>query len=159
MPELILDQFLPYRLNRLAAAISHGARQVYAQDYDLTIPEWRVLATLGEFPRLTAKAIGAHSAMHKTKVSRAAKALEDRRWLARETNNDDRREEFLTLTKQGQDAYHHLVPKMLAFEQTLRASLGRDGTQAVLDAIVRLEQIFGFSSPKITAPRITPPPR
>jgi DNA-binding MarR family transcriptional regulator len=145
MAALVLDQFLPYRLNRLASAISHDARQVYAQDYDLTVPEWRLLATLGEFDRLTAKAIGSHSAMHKTKVSRAAKSLEDRRWLVREINETDRREEFLTLTKQGRDAYRHLVPKLLAFERTLCAKLGQDGTQVVLDAIARLEQIFRMS--------------
>ena len=86
MTKLKLETFLPYRLNRISAAVSREFRSVYGPDFDLTVPEWRVLATLGQFEVATAKAIGAHSAMHKTKVSRAVKALEDRRWLRRRRN-------------------------------------------------------------------------
>jgi DNA-binding MarR family transcriptional regulator len=79
MAKLQLEAFLPYRLNRLAAAVSQEFRSVYGPHHDLTIPEWRVLATLGQFEAMSAKAIGRHSAMHKTKVSRAVRALEERR--------------------------------------------------------------------------------
>jgi DNA-binding MarR family transcriptional regulator len=71
--------------------------------YDLTVPEWRVLATLGEFQELGATAIGSHSCMHKTKVSRAVRALEGRRWLKRREVPQDRREELLSLTRLGQE--------------------------------------------------------
>ncbi|MDG2570854.1 MarR family winged helix-turn-helix transcriptional regulator, partial [Vibrio parahaemolyticus] len=73
MTKLQLEQFLPYRLNRIASAVSQDFRSVYGPHLDLTIPEWRVLATLGQFEEMGAKAIGRHSAMHKTKVSRAVR--------------------------------------------------------------------------------------
>ncbi len=126
MTKLKLETFLPYRLNRISAAVSREFRSVYGPDFDLTVPEWRVLATLGQFEVATAKAIGAHSAMHKTKVSRAVKALEDRRWLRRRQNDEDRREELLQLTDLGRGIYLKIVPKAEAFEKRLIASLGDD---------------------------------
>ena len=47
---------------------------------------------------MTAKAIGAHTHMHKTKVSRAVALLEKRRLVARRANREDMREAFLSLT-------------------------------------------------------------
>ena len=70
--------------------------------YGLTRPEWRTLAALGSSGRMTATEVGIHSTMHKTKVSRAVFALEQRRWLKRTQDEDDRRIEHLELTAAGQ---------------------------------------------------------
>jgi DNA-binding MarR family transcriptional regulator len=140
MAELELEHFLPYRLNRIAAAVSLDFRSVYGPHHDLTIPEWRVLATLGQFEAMSAKAIGQHSAMHKTKVSRAVRALEERRWLRRRPSAEDRREEILTLTPQGASAYRQIVPKALAFERRILDELGPEAVP-LLEALTRLEEI------------------
>ena len=89
---------------------------------------------------MSAKEIGRHSAMHKTKVSRAVRALEERRWLRRRPSAEDRREEILTLTAQGEKAYRQIVPKALAFERHILDELGPDG-DSVLHALRRLESI------------------
>ncbi|MBS4047026.1 MAG: MarR family transcriptional regulator [Alphaproteobacteria bacterium] len=104
MSKLELESFLPCRLMRIAATISQEFRAEYGQRHDLTIPEWRVMATIGQFEAVNAREIGRHSSMHKTKVSLAVKTLEERRWLQRQTSNIDRREERLTLTALGSDA-------------------------------------------------------
>jgi DNA-binding MarR family transcriptional regulator len=56
-----------------------------------------VLVTLGQFGVMTGKAIGAHTHMHKTKVSRAVAFLERRKLIARRINRGDMRESFLSL--------------------------------------------------------------
>ncbi|MCL2429858.1 MAG: MarR family transcriptional regulator, partial [Alphaproteobacteria bacterium] len=117
-------------------------KTVYGRHYDLTVPEWRVLATLGEFQELGATAIGAHSCMHKTKVSRAVRALEGRRWLKRREVPQDRREELLSLTRLGQGAYAEIIPRAIAFEQALLGRLG-DDAQGLLAALDRLEADVG----------------
>ena len=126
MADLALESFLPYRLNRIAAAVSQDFRSVYGPHHDLTIPEWRVLATLGQSEKISAKEIGRHSSMHKTKVSRAVRALEERRWLTRRESEEDRREEILSLTAQGRKVYNDIVPKALAFEKQILDRLGPD---------------------------------
>ncbi|MGJ4855246.1 MarR family winged helix-turn-helix transcriptional regulator [Labrys sp. KB_33_2] len=138
MAKLTLENFLPYRLNRIGAAVSRDFRAVYGPEHDLTVPEWRVLATLGEFDEMGAKAIGAHSSMHKTKVSRAVRALEERRWLKRRESMEDRREEILSLTPLGRRVYAEIVPRALAFEAALLAALGPEA-KALLRGLDKLE--------------------
>lgn len=144
MPSLTLENFLPYRLNRIGAAVSVTFRAVYRDTYGLTVPEWRVLATLGQFEAMGAKAIGQHSAMHKTKVSRAVKALEERRWLVRQTNEADRREETLRLTHLGRQAYEKIVPEALAFERQLLRDLGPEAAAGVIKALDELERVLAL---------------
>lgn len=134
----VLEEFLPYRLNRLAAKVSAGTRAIYRRRYDLTVPEWRVLALLAAVDHLTSAEIGRASAMHKSKVSRATHALEERRWLTRELNRQNRREEFLSLTKLGRAAFQEIAPDVIAFEQKLIAGTGI-GKDEMLDMIARLE--------------------
>ncbi|MEP1444391.1 MAG: MarR family transcriptional regulator [Hyphomicrobiales bacterium] len=104
-----LSGFWPYALNQAAEALSLGFQSVYRKKYAMTRTEWRVLAHLGEFGRLSAKDICERASLHKTKVSRAVVALEDKRWLERSTNEKDRRAEYLILTKAGVQAYHDLT--------------------------------------------------
>ena len=61
------------------------------------------LVTLGQFGVMTGKAIGAHTHMHKTKVSRAVALLEKRKLVVRRANRADMRESFLSLTGRPSD--------------------------------------------------------
>jgi DNA-binding MarR family transcriptional regulator len=78
--------------------------------------------------------------MHKTKVSRAVRALEERRWLKRRPSEEDRREEILMLTTLGQKAYREIVPKALAFERRLLDQLGPEA-EPLMEALEHLEII------------------
>lgn len=137
---LILEDFMPYRLNRLADAISRDFARIYRDRYGLTRPEWRTLAALGQHGTMTATEIGAHSAMHKTKVSRAVAALEKRRWLVRKADANDRRVERLSLTKAGQRVYGELIPVAAAFEAGMLDKLGARQREAVLKGLAALEK-------------------
>src|SRR5690349_7090236 len=108
---LDLDSFLPYRLDILADAVSRALSRLYKDRYGLAVPEWRVLAHLGQYAPITAKAIAAHSRMHKTKVSRAVAALEGLGLVRRAGSDEDRREERLSLTPKGKAAYDDLAPR------------------------------------------------
>ena len=107
---LRLDDFLPYQLNVVASLVSQALSRLYAERYGIGVPEWRVLVTLGEFETMTGKAIGEHSHMHKTKVSRAVALLEKRKFLVRRVNRSDLRESFLSLTPEGRAIYDDLAP-------------------------------------------------
>ena len=137
---LSLEEFLPYRLNRLADAVSRDFSRLYRDRFGLTRPEWRLLATLGQYGTMTATAIGQHSAMHKTKVSRAVTALEERRWLRRTPDATDRRVEHLTLTKAGEDAYRELVPLAREFEQRILEQMRPAEKSAIISGLAALER-------------------
>ena len=119
MAALKLEEFLPYRLNVVASLVSQALSRIYAERYGIGVPEWRVLVTLGQYGMMTGKAIGAHSHMHKTKVSRAVALLERRKLVSRRANRADMREAFLSLTPAGREIYQDLAPVALAFARQL----------------------------------------
>lgn len=116
---LKLETYLPYRLNVAAMLASQAFARIYEERHGIGIPEWRVLALLGEYGTMTGKAIGVHAHLHKTKVSRAVAALERRKLLARRANRTDMREVFLSLTPAGRAIYEDLVPVAEAFARRL----------------------------------------
>jgi DNA-binding MarR family transcriptional regulator len=133
---LKLEEFLPYRLNVLAALTSQALSGIYAHRYGIGVPEWRVLVTLGQFGMMTGKAVGAHSHMHKTKVSRAVALLEKRKLVSRRINRSDMREAFLSLTSTGRAMYEELAPIALDFATRLFEVLD-PADRAAFDRAVR----------------------
>lgn len=116
-PTLHLEKFLPYRLNVVGFFASRALGRIYGAHFGIGIPEWRVIAQLGEFGKLTSRDIGELSQMHKTKVSRAVAELDRRGLIMRAENRADRRESFVALTAPGQRIYAQIVPLALAFEE------------------------------------------
>jgi DNA-binding MarR family transcriptional regulator len=137
---LKLEQFLPYRLNVVASLVSQALSRIYAERYSIGVPEWRVLVTLGQYGMMTGKAIGAHSHMHKTKVSRAVALLEKRKLVARRANRADLRESFLTLTPAGRAMYEDLAPIALDFTQRLSEVIEPADRAAFERAVDRLTE-------------------
>jgi DNA-binding MarR family transcriptional regulator len=135
---LKLEQFLPYQLNVVANLVSQALSSVYARRYGIGVPEWRVLVTLGQYEVMTAKAIGAHTHMHKTKVSRAVSLMEKRRLLSRRTNREDKREAFLSLTANGRAMYEELAPHALDFAKRLMEILTPGDREAFNRAVTLL---------------------
>jgi DNA-binding MarR family transcriptional regulator len=111
---LKLEEFLPYQLNVAASLVSEALSRVYGARHDLGVPEWRVVATLGQYGTMTGKDIGAHAHMHKTKVSRAVAVLARRKLVQRRANKTDMRESFLSLTPAGRAIYQDLAPVAIA---------------------------------------------
>ncbi|NNM71590.1 MarR family winged helix-turn-helix transcriptional regulator [Enterovirga aerilata] len=150
-PALRLSEFLPYRLNVLAETVSEGLARSYGTRFGISVPEWRVLATLGEFRSMTAKAVGAHSRMGKVKVSRAVAALEGRGLVRRRRNEADLREAFLVLTPEGERLYRKIVPLALAHVERLTAGLSaadRAHLDRLIDLVMRRSRELGGALPE-----------
>src|SRR5258706_1399357 len=74
-PRLDLDRFMPYRLSVLTNRVSNAIARHYSERFSLSIPEWRVIAGVGQTPGLSAREGGERTAMDKVQVSRAVQAL------------------------------------------------------------------------------------
>lgn len=122
-PSLILNQFLPFRLVNIAKRVSDTYSWVYNREFGLSIPEWRILARLGEQPGLSSKLIGEITLMDKSKVSRGVKQLEDKGLLVKNKDQQDNRVYYLSLTEEGQQLYHSIVPTALDWEAELLQAL------------------------------------
>lgn len=147
---LKLEEFLPYRLNVVASLASQALSRIYAKRYGIGVPEWRVLVTLGEFGMMTGKAVGAHSHMHKTKVSRAVALLEKRKMIVRRANRADLREAFLSLTSTGREVYDDLAPIAIDFAKRLCEVIEPADRPAFERAIERLAERSAQLSAELT---------
>lgn len=133
-----LQRFLPYLLNQAAEAASLAFQRDYKARYGMLRTEWRVLAHLGQYGPMTARAICDRSHLHKTKVSRAVAALAARRYLERTTQDSDRRTELLRLTAAGAAVYADLGQTALAAEARLRARIPPEDWDALTRSLIRL---------------------
>ena len=117
--ELKLKDFLPYRLSVLSNRISSDIARRYQERFSLTTPEWRVMASLGETPGLSARQVADKTAMDKVAVSRAVAGLLAVKSITRKTDTADKRKVILTLSKKGQAVYRQVVPVALAYEAAI----------------------------------------
>jgi len=120
---LDLQRFFPYRLAVLAEDVSRTVAQLYADRFDLTRQEWRVLAAVAANRRMAAKDIAEYSTLDKMSVSRAVAALEAKALISREEDPADRRNKLLALTPSGRALYQRIVPLVRARETYLLEAL------------------------------------
>jgi DNA-binding MarR family transcriptional regulator len=138
---LKLDAFVPYRLSVLANTISGDLARRYAARFDLTIPQWRVMASLGDTPGRSAAEVAERTRMDKVSVSRAVSALLERGLLLGRRDRSDRRRTALRLSANGRRTYQKIVPLARAYEAELLAGLSAR-ERAMLDGLVsRLHRV------------------
>lgn len=120
---LDLDHFVPYRLSVLSNRVSDAIARHYSERFGLSIPEWRVMAVLGQTPGLSARDVAARTAMDKVQVSRAVALLLRTKRIARDGDEKDGRVTRLSLTRQGTAIYDEIVPLALHLEEVLLGAL------------------------------------
>ena len=134
-PGLNLKEFLPYRLSIVTNRISASFARLYSEKFNLSIPEWRVMAVLGQQPDLSADEVCSETEMDKVPVSRAVSKLLGKGLLKRNFSGADRRRSILCLSEAGYAMYAQIVPLALSYEAELKASL-TEQEQAQLDALL-----------------------
>jgi DNA-binding MarR family transcriptional regulator len=132
---LVLEEFLPYRLSVLSNRVSRAIARRYAKTFNLTIPEWRIIAVLGRRAGLTAKEIAEATEMDKVAVSRAVARLVAARRVAARADADDARRQILALTREGESVHARIAPIALASEERLLSALDAK-ERAQLNALI-----------------------
>ena len=117
--ELILEDFLPYRLSITSHTVSTNIARVYEKQFGLSIPEWRVIAILGRYPGLSAVEVADRTLMDKVAVSRAVTKMIKNGRVDREFADADRRRSILNLSEEGRRVHNEIAPLALQFEQEL----------------------------------------
>lgn len=136
-----LPLFLPYLLNRAAETASEEFQAQYRSRYGMLRTEWRVLFHLGCYGELTAKEICTAASIHKTKVSRAVRALERKRYLTRRQDTVDRRNEWLSLTRAGHAVFDDLSKAAERYEARLLDGFSPDDVSRLRDTLMKLARI------------------
>ncbi len=117
--ELRLENFLPYRLAVLSNTVSTTVARAYDKRFNVSIPEWRVIAVLGRFPGLSAVEVAERTLMDKVAVSRAVTKLIKNGRIDREFADADKRRSILNLSEDGKKLHDEIAQLALQFERDL----------------------------------------
>lgn len=138
---LRLDAFIPYLLSVTSNVVSDAIAGAYQALFGLSIPEWRLIAVIGEDAGATQQQVGRRTRMDKVTVSRATIALVDRGLIQRSPHASDRRSQSLHLTKAGHDLYDQVAPKALELEQRIFASFAPEEIAAFREMLARIQAL------------------
>jgi len=147
-----LADFLPYLMSVTTNAVSDMIAGEYRARFGLKIPEWRVMAVLGDAGAQTQRSLVGATRMDKVAVNRACKVLEDRGLVARSPNADDGRSHHIELTAAGQAVHGEIMPLALDMERRLFASLSaselKDFKALLARITARVTELEGAAAPK-----------
>ncbi|MCB5426234.1 winged helix-turn-helix transcriptional regulator [Altererythrobacter sp. CC-YST694] len=135
-----LSDFLPYMLSVTSNAVSGRIALEYRSRFGLKVPEWRVMAVLGNAGAVTQRDLAALTLMDKVAVNRACKELEERGLAWRQPNNRDGRSHLLELTAEGRRMYGEIMPLALEMERRLLASFTPEEIAGFKALLVRLKK-------------------
>lgn len=140
---LELEKFLPYQLSVLSNTVSQAIAREYADRFQLSITQWRVVAVLGRYDGLSAREVAERTAMDKVAVSRAvAELMKDGR-VRRATADHDKRQSVLSLTAKGRKVHAEVAPLALEHERRLLAHLDADEQRwlgQIIDKLLKAER-------------------
>lgn len=117
--ELRLEDFLPYRLAVLSNTVSTTVARAYDKRFNVSIPEWRVIAIVGRFPGLSAVEVAERTLMDKVAVSRAVTKLIKNGRIDRDFADADKRRSILNLSEDGKILHDEIAELALRFESDL----------------------------------------
>ncbi|WP_105169656.1 MarR family winged helix-turn-helix transcriptional regulator [Pseudoalteromonas sp. T1lg23B] len=137
---LKIDEFLPYRLVKLANKVSAAFSEVYFEQAGLTVPQWRVIAHLAQQKQCSAKQLCDLAEIDKSTMSRAVKQLTDKQLIELCADPNDKRAKLLSLTHMGDVLYAELSPKALEWEQGLLVELSDNEKQVLRHVMDKIEQ-------------------
>ncbi len=136
-PALQLETFLPWQLSVAANAVSEKIAAAYS-DSGLNVPQWRVLAALGEVDSASQQAIAARIKMDKMTVSRTVAGLLKKKLLTRDAHTDDARQWQVRLSEKGTALLTRVVPQVLEAERTVLKGLSKTEREMLGELLAKL---------------------
>ena len=105
-----LEQFLTYRLHVLNKLAERGVGERYQGKLGVSLPEARVIASVGSFGPFSIMELARHANLDKSQASRAAEAMIQHGLVQRQPSPEDGRVVLISLTPEGRALYRKVMP-------------------------------------------------
>lgn len=136
---LVLRQYVPYLLNRAGRSVAEAFTRELAA-FDLTLPMWRVMASLrSEGPQRLGD-LSELTAIEASTLSRLVGQMQERALVWRVRSRGDARAVTVSLTRRAAALTDRIVPLALGYEQAALRGMS-DAEIAILKRL--LAQIHG----------------
>ncbi len=104
-----LEDFIPFKLAVVANRLSQSIGHIFDKEFDLQVPEWRILMALYAYGQQPFYEVVERTAMDKARVSRAQRRLADLKMIETAVDPSDGRKLLMTITPAGA----HICTKVL----------------------------------------------
>ena len=130
---------LPIAMLRGREAIMAPYRQMLSK-IGVTEQQWRVMRVLDERGRMDPKEIAEAACLLNPSLTRIMQLLEKKGLIARKGNPEDRRRVHVEITAAGRDMLVAAQPESLEIAEKLRARVGQDKLDELLDLLNSLAE-------------------
>lgn len=134
---LLLDEFVPFLFNRITNLLALDSRDELHR-LDLTVPRWRVLATLVSNDGLSIGQIAINTVMDHASTSRVVKQMEEQGLIYRQMDKKDSRYTFVHLTQQGHDVFNNVRPKAIEQQKFIFDNLTEEERESLLGVLHKI---------------------
>jgi len=146
---LRINEFLTFHLLRLASVAKSSVAREYLDPAGLSVPEWRLLATVANFSPLPFSDITAMTTMDKGQVSRTLRSAQGKGLVATELVPNDKRgageasassisRVLVSITPSGRALYEKVMPVAQRYQAGLIALMNTDERRVMLNVLQRV---------------------
>jgi DNA-binding MarR family transcriptional regulator len=118
-----LEDFIPFKLAVVANRVSQSIGRIFETQFNIQVPEWRVLMALYAYGALPFNEAVARTSMDKARVSRAQRRLVDLGLAKAEDDPNDGRRVILSITPGGERLCADILPMAAEREAWYLAAL------------------------------------
>lgn len=136
----VLDDLLMYQLSRLLSVAGSMVIRLCEGRFGITRREWRVIASLAQYPDLLSSELAERIQLDRSRTSRAITSLVSKKLLRREAGPADRRQARLALTPSGRALYEQLFPLVCEINRTLLEPLAAGQVEALETGLAALQR-------------------
>jgi DNA-binding MarR family transcriptional regulator len=146
---LKINEFLTFHLLRLASIAKSSVAREYLDPAGLSVPEWRLLATVANFSPLPFSDITAMTTMDKGQVSRTLRSAQGKGLVATELVPADKRASgesssssisrvVVSITPSGRALFQKVMPVAQRYQAGLIGLMSADERRVMLDVLQRV---------------------
>ncbi len=138
-----LEDFIPYKLSVVANRVSQSIGRLFETQFNIQVPEWRILMTLYAYDHLVFNEVVERTSMDKARVSRAQRRLVDLGLIDSANDPTDGRKVILSLTHKGEKMCRVILPEAAKREAWYLAVLDKQEHRkldVILDKLMKRSQ-------------------
>lgn len=134
-----IADFLSVRISRLARSVDRMSRKILAEEFDISLVQWRCLGLLCERGPMTGQAISEINDNDNSQTSRALRGLSERGLVAWEGGSDKRAAGAAHATEEGFVFFDRIARRMRARHRWLLQAVEPEEWATVYDLLDRLK--------------------
>jgi DNA-binding MarR family transcriptional regulator len=129
-PKSVTD-LLTYRLLRLSNTLGLYSNRRYRAEFDVTLPEWRVMSIIALLETTSAQEISRSVSTDKAWVGLTLQKLEKRGFVRRVSDKQDGRRTLVSFTRPGKEVHDAILANAKRRQRRLLGALGEDAETVI----------------------------